>query len=446
MRERLANAYPFHPALVDVMRERWAAIPDFQRTRGALRFLAVCLSRTKHTRGAGALDPRVLLGPGDVPLQDPDAYNAFFTEVGQREPFKAVLDADLIGPNARAKRIDERLGRENPALGASRPATRLATAILMYSFGGALKNGGEASEALPPGVTEQELLSACVGPDLDNITAMAMLKHLREQCLFLHYDGVRYVFKTTPNITKLIEDESEPPNVTVGDVQNFIKEDLERRLGTQRAAIVWHDKSGDLADEEPVFLLAYLPLEFAEPATAEQERRALELLTKHGVEPRKYRNGLGLAIPARNQIEPLRRSARYLLAIDRIDKRKKQLGLKDEQIDQLKERRDTERSVFESSMRALYGTIWLAKLDEQGIGIEKIEPEGRPLQATGVHERLMELLTTIRPKVFNTLAPRIIVERLRLGEPTRGGRISRSSGCAAKTCCMHFSAHWGSRA
>jgi len=25
------------------MRERWAAIPDFQRTRGALRFLAACL-------------------------------------------------------------------------------------------------------------------------------------------------------------------------------------------------------------------------------------------------------------------------------------------------------------------------------------------------------------------------------------------------------------------
>mgnify|MGYP000002468226 CR=1 FL=1 len=29
--------------VIDVMRERWAAIPDFQRTRGALRFLAACL-------------------------------------------------------------------------------------------------------------------------------------------------------------------------------------------------------------------------------------------------------------------------------------------------------------------------------------------------------------------------------------------------------------------
>ena len=43
LRNRVRAAYPFHPALIDVMRERWAAIPDFQRTRGALRFLAACL-------------------------------------------------------------------------------------------------------------------------------------------------------------------------------------------------------------------------------------------------------------------------------------------------------------------------------------------------------------------------------------------------------------------
>ena len=41
MRQRFVAAYPFHPALIDIMRERWASLPDFQRTRGALRFLAV---------------------------------------------------------------------------------------------------------------------------------------------------------------------------------------------------------------------------------------------------------------------------------------------------------------------------------------------------------------------------------------------------------------------
>jgi len=43
-RERFVRAYPFHPALIDLMRERWASIPEFQRTRGVLRFLAVVLT------------------------------------------------------------------------------------------------------------------------------------------------------------------------------------------------------------------------------------------------------------------------------------------------------------------------------------------------------------------------------------------------------------------
>ena len=53
LRDRIRSAYPFHPALVDLMRERWAAIPDFQRTRGALRFLPpVCALRTRQAGAA----------------------------------------------------------------------------------------------------------------------------------------------------------------------------------------------------------------------------------------------------------------------------------------------------------------------------------------------------------------------------------------------------------
>lgn len=36
LRDRLRAATPFHPAPIDVMRERWTAVDAFQRTRGAL--------------------------------------------------------------------------------------------------------------------------------------------------------------------------------------------------------------------------------------------------------------------------------------------------------------------------------------------------------------------------------------------------------------------------
>src|SRR6202035_2093527 len=144
LRNRMRAAYPFHPALIDLMRERWAAIPDFQRTRGALRFLAVCL-RSAHTAGTS----RAVLGPGEVPLNDPAVRLAFFKEVGQQSDFQAVLEHDLIGSNSRARRIDERRAKEVPTEAIKRPAMRVATAILM-SFGGLRRDGEKETEMLPP--------------------------------------------------------------------------------------------------------------------------------------------------------------------------------------------------------------------------------------------------------------------------------------------------------
>src|SRR2546427_8707519 len=106
--------------------------------------------------------------PGDVPIYDAEVRLAFFKEVGQQADFQAVLEHDLTGVNARARRIDERRAKEQPTEALRRPAMRLATAILMYSFGGLRREGGKDGEMLPPGISEAELLSVCIGPDLDS--------------------------------------------------------------------------------------------------------------------------------------------------------------------------------------------------------------------------------------------------------------------------------------
>ncbi len=77
LRDRMRAAYPFHPALIDIMRERWTAVDAFQRTRGALRFLASCMHSLKKNGGAKAL-----LGPGDVPLKDVDVRVKMLKELG----------------------------------------------------------------------------------------------------------------------------------------------------------------------------------------------------------------------------------------------------------------------------------------------------------------------------------------------------------------------------
>jgi len=423
LRDRMRAAYPFHPALIDIMRERWTAVDAFQRTRGALRFLASCMHSLKKNGGAKAL-----LGPGDVPVKDVDVRVKMLKELGVQNDYDPVITADIDGPNARAKRIDDRMARETPALASVKPATRIATAILLYSFGGLRRESSGSDETLPPGVTENELLAACVGPELDNITATAVLSELRNTCLYLHYDGVRYCFKKDPNVTKLIEDAEQ----TVaredsqarghGPVRSQIKEMLDARLAGHHTAIVWPAKSQDIPDEDPRFLVAYLPLEFAAEGKSEQDRQAKEHLTKYGDRPRRFRNGLGLAIPEKKQIEALRRAVRYLLAIDRVEAKKQQLRLTKDQLDQLRERKRTEQAAAESCFRELYTAAWLPRVQDGGLEIEKVERGGRPLQATGVHERIMELLTSVgTPRIHGSVTPRKITERVRLGESPAAG-------------------------
>jgi hypothetical protein len=424
LRERVRSAYPFHPALIDVMREQWAAIPDFQRTRGALRFLAACL-RATHREGKS----RAVLGPGDVPIYDAEVRLAFFKEVGQQADYQAVLEHDLIGANARARRIDDRRAKESPSETGKRAAFRLATAILMYSFGGRRREGANGTEFLPPGITEAELLSVCVGPDLDSTTALACLKELKEQCLYLHFDGVRYCFKKDPNVTLLIEQESDAVGRDERQVEERIKEMLEARI-TGRNAVIWKAKSGDIPDKEPSFLIAYMPLNFGTDARSGREAAAKDVFENCGSSPRKYRNGLALAIPAAEQIEILRRSVRYLLAIEHVREKARQLNLTEEQKSQLREREHTETAAAESGLLKLYAEVWLPKVTSDGIVIDVAAVGGRPLQITldekkraRVHDRVMELLVDVQRRVFETVSPGKIVELFKLGEgnpPTLG--------------------------
>ena len=156
------------------------------RPRGALRFLAACL-RAHHKAGKSG----VVLGPGDVMLNDHEVRRACIKELGLMNRFDAVFQADLVGSNSTAGRIDKLRAKANPAEIGKGVAQRLATAIFLYSFGGLRREGAGTTEVLPPGVSESDLLAACVGPDLDSLTATACLAALKDACLYLHFDGVR---------------------------------------------------------------------------------------------------------------------------------------------------------------------------------------------------------------------------------------------------------------
>jgi hypothetical protein len=91
--------------------------------------------------------PQALIGPGDVDLADESVREGFLEQVGeagqyrrrrravghQRHAVASVIEADFLAGDAGTKRIDERIGRDAPALERLRVGTRVATAIMLLS-------------------------------------------------------------------------------------------------------------------------------------------------------------------------------------------------------------------------------------------------------------------------------------------------------------------------
>ena len=118
---------------------------------------------------------------------------------------------------------------------------------------------------------------------------------------------------------------------------------------------------------------------------------------------------------------------RYLLAVERVQGKWREHNLTTAQKSQLKERDATEKAATESALLRLYGEVWLPASGDQALTFDTVSLGGRPLQTTLnekkralIHQRLMELLTTVQRRVFGTLAPGKIVELYKLGEPGTG--------------------------
>src|SRR5206468_10059637 len=95
---RILQSYPFHPHLLDLMYHRWGSLPSYQRTRGALQFLA----RVVHAIRENPKGALPLIGPGDVPLADDRVRGSFFSQVGEKEHYTSVLEGDITGSRGRA--------------------------------------------------------------------------------------------------------------------------------------------------------------------------------------------------------------------------------------------------------------------------------------------------------------------------------------------------------
>ncbi len=126
---RFEACYPFHPATLSVFQRKWAALAQFQATRGTLAMLAQWISwafRESHVQARR----EALITLGSAPLNDPAFKSVVLGQLGESRLSTAV-DTDIAGEHSHARALDA------DTKGALRDIhRRVGAAVLFESSGG----------------------------------------------------------------------------------------------------------------------------------------------------------------------------------------------------------------------------------------------------------------------------------------------------------------------
>lgn len=213
----MAQTYPFHPELLSTLTLKTSTIPNFQRTRGALRLLARVVRRLWELRPADAH----LICIHDLDLELDDVASDLTSRL-ERPLFRNVIEADIVSSKKGSPAHCEAIDRRWVEAGKPPYARRTAINVFLNSL----------TQGIATGVDPADLMLGVLQPGDDpQLIRKALALMLAEEkgdpgtaCWFLHWDGFRYTFKTEPSLEKVIQDEL----AMVGRVK--AKTELDRRI------------------------------------------------------------------------------------------------------------------------------------------------------------------------------------------------------------------------
>jgi predicted AAA+ superfamily ATPase len=94
--DEITADYPFHPELLTTLNRKTATIPNFQKTRGALRLLALVIRRLWTTQPKDVY----LIHPWALDLSVDDILNDLTSRL-EKTPSLHVAEADIVTPGRR---------------------------------------------------------------------------------------------------------------------------------------------------------------------------------------------------------------------------------------------------------------------------------------------------------------------------------------------------------
>ena len=298
--QKLKKAYPFHPEFLDILNERWSSIPQFQRTRGVLRMLALLIGELYKT------DSTSLIQIASAKLSVRDFRSEVLEQLDARQ-FDAVIESDISGTGARAARIDE---QGNLTYQREHIAEGVANAIFFYSFGG---TGGEPAASLP------NMRLAVLRPGLEPAFIADAIQLLRKPISGLFYldvEGERYRFTVTPNLNMILAEREAAVNND--DVEKLVLEAIQKQIGNRFKTVPPPEEPRDVADQPQLTLVILGPDDtIGKNTRASTEDKVLSIV-KGGTTYRTNRNCLIFVAP--DETHTIRQATRTVIALRDIER------------------------------------------------------------------------------------------------------------------------------
>ncbi|MEG4105707.1 DUF499 domain-containing protein [Microcoleus sp. S13_C5] len=351
----IAQSYPFHPELFNLLTKKIASIPEFQKTRGALRLFAQVVRHLWENRDGWM----PMIHTHHIPIGMDGEITNDLTSRLQRSPLRNAIGADIYNPDGRPAYAQLQDG-EWIAAGKPPFSTWVARSIFLHSL-----TQGNSS-----GIRLAELNLSLLTPGVDSGFVDRALERLTKVAWYLDSDPVTSLarFKEEPSINKIITEEKEQVGVVLA------KEDLRTRRDSiffkKFFTLVSNIESPGDVDDNPDDV-ALCAIDFDEATVNASTDAAPELIERifnnsgESGKFRTYRNRLLFLVANRLELEAAIDNAREYKAIQNILKSQNRLAdLSGSQQKELKKREGAKNMAVRVSLTNAYRHLFYPSNDQ----------------------------------------------------------------------------------
>ncbi len=304
--EEMVEDYPLHPELLNVLSLKVSTIPNFQKTRGALRLLARVVRRLWEKRPRNTY----LIHPFHVDLSVEDIVGDLTSRL-DRPAFKQVVEADIVSSKAGSPAHAQLFDRVYAHGGKPRYTMRVATTVFLHSL----------TQGIASGVDPADMLLAVLAPGDDPALAHKAAEQLYEKGWFFEWDGRRYRFKTEPSLNKIVSDEMDMIGRTKA------KQELDRRIrrvwkSGALEVVPFPQEASEVDDDagRPKLAILHYDAAAVTAADAAPPELAQKIAKRSGTLEgfRRFRNNVLFLVADDDRVEAMVKAAQRYLAIARI--------------------------------------------------------------------------------------------------------------------------------